>query len=116
MDAESSSAEEQLGAEDGSRRDQQPLPAAAAAPGAATAGHPAVAAPLPPLSQPHGSSRTRHRLRPELQGGVERNAVLRFIQGGPNDLPPAPGEQHEAAIEAPLEDLGSSLGRAVYRP
>jgi hypothetical protein len=43
--------------------------------------------------------------------------VLRFIPGGPNDLPPAgaPGEQREAAFEAPLEDLGTSLGRAVYR-
>lgn len=71
---------------------------------------------LPPPPQAHGSSRSRRRLRPELQGGVERDAVLRYTLGGPNDLPPAPGEQQEARIEAPLEELGSSLGRAVYRP
>jgi hypothetical protein len=83
-------------------------PAAAAAPVAAAEARP----PPPP---PHGSSSRPQRLRPELQGGVERNTVLRFIPGGPNDLPPAPGEQREAALEAPLEDLGTSLGRAVYR-
>jgi hypothetical protein len=55
------------------------------------------------------------RSRPELQGGVERNAVLLYNGSGPNEEPTAPGEQVEADGEAPLEDLGSSLGRAVHR-
>ena len=120
MDADSSSAGELVGVEDRSehteqRQQQQQQRQPPATSGAATAARPVVAAPLPPPSQPHGSSRSRRGLRPELQGGVERDAVLRFIPGGPNDLPPAPGEQHEAGFEAPLEELGTSLGRAVYR-
>jgi hypothetical protein len=108
------SADERDGADDSS---EQPRPAVATTSGAASGAHRAVvAAPLPPLPQHRGSGRRRQLLRPELQGGVERDTVLRFIPGGPNDPPPAPGEQHEAAFEAPLEDLGSSLGRAVYRP
>jgi hypothetical protein len=63
------------------------------------------------------STRTAVRHRPELQGGGERNAVLMYNRSGPNEVPTGPGELDDAAAngEDVLEDLGSSLGRAVYR-
>lgn len=53
--------------------------------------------------------------RPELHGGVERNTVLLYNRGGPNDIRPAPGELQEPPIEGELEEFSNSLGRAVYR-